>query len=99
MRRQSCLPKHKDAAAQAQRQRVDASVRDRKADSLVQGLAEVILMVSNSVGQWDRTILHFDVDWMDQPKFRCPRNTSMNAQFADTRRPQLGAGGVAMDGI
>jgi len=32
-------------------------------------------------------------------KFRCPRNTSMNKQFADMWRPQLGAGGVTMDGI
>ncbi len=43
--------------------------------------------------------LIFDVDRMDQAKFRCPRNISMHKQFADMWRPQLGAGGVTMGGI
>ena len=85
MRRQRCLPEHKDAAAHAQRQLVDVVIRDCRADSLVQGLAQESLMVSNSVGHWGRTILNYDVDWMDQAKFRCPRNTSVNKQLADMR--------------
>ena len=56
-------------------------------------------MVTNTISRWVRTILHFDVDCMDQARFRCPRNASMNKQFADMWRPQLGAGGVTMDGI
>ena len=91
MRRQRCLPKHKEAAAQAQRQHVEPAIRYRKADSLVQGLAEDNLMVSNSVGRWDRTILYFDVGGMDQGKIWCPRNTSMNQHFADIWRPPTGS--------
>ena len=45
---------------------------DRRADSLVQKVAEGSLMLSHAVSCWDRTILNFDVDWMDQAKFRCP---------------------------
>ena len=56
-------------------------------------------MVSNAITRWDRTILEFDVDWMDRAKVWCPRNTSMHNQFVDTWQPQLGAGGVTMDGI
>ena len=94
MRRQS-----KNAAAQSQRQRVNAVIQNRKADRLVQRIAEERLMVSNTINRWGRTILYFDMDWMDQAKIRCPRNTSMNEQFAHMWRPQLGAGGVTMDGI
>jgi len=39
MRRQSVLPKHKGAAARAQRESVDVVIRDRRADCVVQGLA------------------------------------------------------------
>ena len=56
-------------------------------------------MVTNTISRWDRTILNFDVDWMDQAEFRCPRDTSMHKQFADMWRRKLGAGGVTMDGI
>ena len=64
-----------------------------------QGITEESLMVTNTINRWGRTILNFDADWMDQAKFRCPRNTSMNKQFADMWRPQLGARGVTMDGV
>ena len=56
-------------------------------------------MVADIAVRWDRTILNFDVDWMDQAKCRVPRNVSMNKQFSDMWRPQLGAGGITMDGI
>ena len=99
IRRQSLLPEHKEEAAQSQRLHVEAVLRDRRADNLIQGMAEESLMVADTAVRWDRTILNFDVDWMDQAKFRVPRNVSMNKQFSDMWRPQLGAGGITMDGI
>ena len=78
MRRLSGYPEQKNAAAQAQRQHVNEVIRDRRADSLVQGLAEEILMVTNTLSRWDRTILNFDVDWTDQARFWCHCNTYMN---------------------
>ena len=93
------LPEHKEEAAQSQRLHVEAVLRDRRADNLIQGMAEESLMVADTAVRWDRTILNFDVDWMDQAKFRVPRNVSMNKHFSDMWRPQLGAGGIAMDGI
>jgi hypothetical protein len=78
---------------------VAAVLKDRRVDASVQGKAEESIMASNPGSPWAETILNWDQDWMDQAKFRCPRNTSMNKQFADMWRPQLGAGGVTMDGI
>jgi hypothetical protein len=93
------LPEHKEEAAQSQRLHVEAVLRDRRADNLIQWMAEESLMVADTAVRWDRTILNVDVDWMDQAKFREPRNVSMNKQFSDMWRPQLGAGGITMDGI
>ena len=70
IRRQSLLPEHKEEAAQSQRLHVEAVLRDRRADNLIQGMAEESLMVADTAVRWDRTILNFDVDWMDQAKFR-----------------------------
>ena len=98
-RRQNCAPEQKDAAAQAQRQHVNVVIQDRRGDSLVQGIAEESLMVTNAISRWDRTIFNCDVDWIDRAKFRCPRNISMNKQLVGMWRPQVGAGGVTMDGI
>ena len=99
MQRRSGLPEQKNAAAQAQRQHVNVVIRDHRADSLAQGIAEENHIVTNTTSRWDRATLKFDVGWMDQANFRCPRNTSMNKQIADMWRPQLGPGGVTMDGI
>ena len=99
IRRKAVLPEQRDRAAAAQSAHVAAVLKDRRVDALVQGKAEESIMASNPGSPWAETILNWDQDWMDQAKFRCPRNTSMNKQFADMWRPQLGAGGVTMDGI
>ena len=99
IRRKAVLPEQRDRAAAAQSAHVAAVLKDRRVDALVQGKAEESIMASNPGSPWAETILNWDQDWMDQAKFRCPRNASMNKQFADMWRPQLGAGGVTMDGI
>ena len=99
IRRKAVLPEQRDRAAATQSAHVAAVLKDRRVDALVQGKAEESIMASNPGSPWAETILNWDQDWMDQAKFRCPRNTSMNKQFADMWRPQLGAGGVTMDGI
>ena len=68
----------KNAAAQAQRQRVNAVIRDRKADSIVQGMAEESLMVPNPISRWERIVLNFDVDWMDQANSGVPTTLCTN---------------------
>jgi hypothetical protein len=93
------LPEQRDQAVAAQSAHVAAVLKYRRVYVLVQGKAEESIMASNPGSPWAETILNWDQDWMDQAKFRCPRNTSMNKQFADMWRPQLGAGGVTMDGI
>jgi hypothetical protein len=99
IRRKAVLPKQRDQAAAAQSAHVAAVLKDRRVDALVQGKAEESIMASNLGSPWAETILNWDQYWMDQANVRCHRNTFMNQQFADMWRPQLEAGGVAMDGI
>ena len=59
IRRQSLLPEHKEEAAQSQRLHVEVVLRDRRADNLIQGMAEESLMVADTAVRWDRTIFKF----------------------------------------
>jgi hypothetical protein len=45
------------------------------------------------------SVLNWDQDWMDQAKFRVPRNLSASKALSDTWRPQIGCCGVTLDGI
>ena len=56
IRRQSLLPEHKEEAAQSQRLHIEAVLRDRRADNLIQGMAEESLMVADTAVRWYRTI-------------------------------------------
>ena len=46
-----------------------------------------------------QTLLNWTQDHMDQAKFRVPRNTSLAKCLKDSWRPQIGAGGVIVDGV
>ena len=46
-----------------------------------------------------QTLLNWTQDHMDQAKFRVPRNTSRAKCLKDSWRPQIGAGGVIVDGV
>jgi hypothetical protein len=94
IRRKVVLPEQRERAAAAQSAHVAAVLKDRRLDALVQGKAEESIMPSKPASPWAER----GKDLMDQAKSRCPRN-AMNKQFADMWRPQLGAGGVTMDGI
>ena len=99
MRRNVVLPEQRDQAVAAQSAHVAAVFKYRRVDALVQGKAEESIMASNIGSPSVATILNWDQYWMDQANFRCPRNTSMNKPCADMWRPQMGAGGVTVDGI
>ena len=90
MRRKAVLPEQKAQATLGQTKHVEAVLKDRRLDGIIQGIALGSCKAGPKV--WSKTILNWDQDWMDQAKFRCPRNTSMNKQLADMWRPQLGAG-------
>ena len=86
MRRRASLPEQIEEATNAHKKHVEDMMSDRRTDTRVQLIAR-----ESCCGpfpkEWSQTVLNFDVDWMDQAKFKCPRNTTMAKQFADAWHP------------
>ena len=56
-------------------------------------------MVADTAVRWDRTIFEFRCGSDGSGKIPGAPQHFMNKQFSDMWRPQLGAGGITMDGI
>ena len=74
-------------------------MKDRKIDGFAEQAAKESLQDTNGLTPPHRQILNWTVDWMDQAKFRVPRNTSMAKVLNSCWRPQLACAGVTIDGL
>lgn len=74
-------------------------MKDRKIDGFAEQAAKESLQDTDGLIPPHRQILNWTVDWMDQAKFRVPRNTSMAKVLNSCWRPQLACAGVTIDGL
>ena len=74
-------------------------MKDRKIDGLAEQAGKESLQQKDVTVPQHRQTLNSTVDWMDQAKFRVPRNTSMAKALNSCWRPQLACAGVTIDGL
>ena len=85
--------------SEAHSQHVASVMDDRQADTIAEQMGWNSTVPGAKGYVYERSLLNWTQDGMDQAKFKVPRNFEMAKTLQDSWRPQISCHGVTVDGV